>query len=59
MRGHRVLVFLDDFDHPEVWGFWCADCPLDGFGYATELHPSRLAKRHEKATRPVLQETTT
>ena len=56
MRPHRTLVFLDDFDEPEIWGYFCLDCPLEGFGYATELHPSRLAKRHEKDTRPVLQE---
>ncbi len=56
MRGHRTLVFLDDFDEPEIWGFYCLDCPLNGFGYATELHPGRLAKAHEKSTRPVLQE---
>lgn len=56
MRGHRTLVFLDDFDEPEVWGWWCADCDAEGFGSATELYPSRLAKKHEKETRPVLQE---
>ena len=56
MRGHRALVFLDDFDDPEIWGWFCIDCPAEGFGYATDLHPSRLAKRHEKETRPVLQE---
>lgn len=56
MRGHRTLVFLDDFDDPETWGYWCADCDAAWFGSATALYPSRLAKRHEKETRPVLQE---
>ena len=56
MRSHRTLVFLDDFDDPECWGFFCLDCPLDGFGYTSDVRPGRLAKAHEKATRPVLQE---
>lgn len=55
-RGHRTLVFLDDFDDPECWGWWCADCGASAFGSATEMHPSRRAKAHERATRPVLQE---
>jgi hypothetical protein len=56
MRGHRALVFLDDTDHQEQWGFWCLDCDLYHFGSASEIHPSRLAKRHAKETRSVLQE---
>lgn len=56
MRGHRALVFLDDSTGQEFWGWWCLDCDEHRFGSATELYPSRLAKRHEKETRPVLQE---
>lgn len=56
MRGHRVLVFLDDFDEPEVWGLWCADCDLSRFGFASDRQPRRLAEAHARETRPVLQE---
>ena len=56
MRAHRTLVFLDDETRPERWGYWCIDCPESKSGFKTELHPSRLAKRHEQETRPVLQE---
>lgn len=57
MKGHRPLVFLDDsLPMREQWGFWCMDCPEYHFGSTSELHPSRLAKKHVKATRPVLQE---
>lgn len=56
MRGHRTLVFLDDFDQPEVYGYYCLDCPLNGFGYASDVRPGRLARAHEQTTRPALQE---
>lgn len=56
MREHRVLVFLDDFNDPETWGVWCADCPLSHFGSPTDIYPKRLAKKHAKATKPILQE---
>jgi hypothetical protein len=56
MRGHRTLVFLDDFDDPDTWGYWCADCTEFGFGYTSDIRPGRLASAHEKATRLVLQE---
>jgi hypothetical protein len=56
MRGHTVLVYLDDFDEPDIWGYYCLDCPVNGFGYASDIRPGRLAKAHEKATKPVLQE---
>jgi hypothetical protein len=37
MREHRVLVFLDDFEDPETWGLWCADCDLAHFGSPTDI----------------------
>lgn len=55
-RSHRVLVYLDDFDDPDVWGYYCLDCPLEGFGSTSELYPSRVAKKHAKATKPALME---
>jgi hypothetical protein len=51
MRGHRTLVFLDDFDEPEAWGIWCIDCDLSRFGFASDRQPGRIAKKHEKETR--------
>lgn len=58
MRGHRTLVYLDDFDDPEIWGYYCLDCPLNGFGYTSDIQPSRLARAHQQATKPALQEAT-
>lgn len=56
MRSHRVLVYLDDYDDPEVYGYWCLDCPLEGFGYQTARIPGRAAKKHERQTAPALME---
>ena len=56
MRSHRVLVYLDDYDEPEVYGYWCTDCDLAGFGYETARVPGRAAKKHERQTTPILQE---
>jgi len=56
MRSHRVLVYLDDFDDPECWGFYCLDCPLEGFGSPSDIYPTRMAKKHRLATRPALME---
>lgn len=53
---HRTLVFLDDYDAPECFGWWCLDCSEGGFGYVSEIYTSRIAKRHQKETRAVLQE---
>lgn len=54
MKGHRPLVFVTDDE--TTWGFWCMDCELYHFGFRSELRPSRLAKKHVKETRPLLQE---
>lgn len=54
MPAHRPLVFVTDDE--TQWGFWCLDCEIYHFGSPTELYPGRLAKRHVKETRPVLQE---
>lgn len=56
MRSHRVLVYLDDFDDPDCWGYYCLDCPLEGFGSPTDIYPTRVAKKHVKATRSALVE---
>lgn len=56
MRSHRVLVYLDDFDDDECWGAYCIDCDLHNFGSPTDIYPTRVAKKHVKATRPVLVE---
>lgn len=53
-RHHRPLVFVTDDE--TQWGFWCLDCDLYHFGSRSELHPSRLAKRHVKETYVPLQE---
>ena len=53
-RGHRPLVFVTDDE--TTWGFWCMDCELYHFGFRSELRPSRLAKKHVKETKPLLQE---
>ena len=54
MRAHRTLVYVTDDE--TRWGFFCLDCQLEGFGYTSDVRPGRLATRHEKETRPVLQE---
>jgi hypothetical protein len=53
-RGHRPLVYVTDDE--TKWGWWCLDCEVTHFGFTSERRPSRLAKRHVKETRPVLQE---
>jgi hypothetical protein len=50
-RSHRVLVYLDDYDEPEVYGYWCTDCDLEGFGSPTDIYPKRVQKKHMKQTR--------
>lgn len=55
MRGHRTLVFLDDFDEPEVFGWFCSDCDKFEFGYETARYPGRAAKRHRMETEVILE----
>lgn len=56
MRGHRTLVFLDDFDDPEVFGWFCSDCDKFEFGYETARYPGRAAKKHRMETTPAMLE---
>lgn len=56
MRGHRTLVFLDDYGPDERWGWWCVDCTEGRDGFKSDIRPGRLATRHEKDTKPALQE---
>lgn len=55
MRSHRPLVFVDD-TIPGKWGYWCLDCDLYRFGFASDIRPKRLAIRHEQETRETAEE---
>lgn len=56
MRGHRTLVYVDDYSQTDIWGWFCRDCPESKFGFSSHIRPTRLAVRHEQETTPALQE---